>query len=205
VGESDDALPPSVYRRRGKLYFVATQPGTTKQRWHPLGASWTAEAKQTYLRLVQQNRTSAYVDRMLDCAGRVPLDALRELLRNAKKNAKSRGLDCTLTLDELSTIAERSLGRCELSGIQFSYGVAKEARGQQSRRRRLWAPSIDRLDGRLGYALGNVRLVCFAVNAARQEFGDDVLFRIARALSNIQQSAANSTPAAREENGHDQA
>lgn len=113
------------------------------------------------------------------------------MLRNARKNAKTRGMLCTLNLEELQLAAQRTAGRCELTGISFEYGQAKELATVETRRKRVWAPSLDRLDGLGGYTAENVRIVCMAVNIARQEFGDDVLFRIAEGLAVRQISSIN--------------
>jgi hypothetical protein len=42
--------------------------------------------------------------------------------------------------------------------------------------------SLDRIIPVLGYVRGNVRVVCFAVNQARSDYGDEVLLIIAKAL-----------------------
>lgn len=176
-------LPPSVYRRRRLLYFVSTQAATKKQTWHRLGATW-GEARPEYLRLMQQHRRSSYVAKRLEIeeGSCIPLSCLRTLLASAKKNAKSRGLEFALELADLQALAALSGGKCQMTGMAFEYGVATEMAQSEGRRRRLWLPSLDRIESRAGYVPGNVRLVCFAVNAARQEFGDEVLLKIARAL-----------------------
>jgi hypothetical protein len=62
------------------------------------------------------------------------------------------------------TAWERCEGRCAVSGLDFS-----EAHVGGGRARRLYAPSLDRIDPRRGYEPDNVRLVCevadFAMNA----------------------------------------
>lgn len=71
---------------------------------------------------------------------------------------------------------EKSGGKCALTGIQFdcNFGSAYS--------RRPWAPSLDRIDSKIGYVEGNCRLVCVAVNTALNEWGLDVLRTIAEAL-----------------------
>ena len=49
--------------------------------------------------------------------------------------------------------------------------------------RRPWAPSIDRIDCSKGYVPGNVRVVCSAFNTMRNEFPDEVVFALAKALA----------------------
>jgi hypothetical protein len=178
-----EKFPKSVYRKDGRIYFVAIDPNTKRLRWFPLGKTWR-EAEPEYRRLLPQLRSSRHVKRVLSGfdGPMVPDEVLKELLRNARKNAKTRALSMTLTVEDLRFVAARAQGFCELSGIAFEYGIAAEMRDSTSRRRRLWAPSLDRIEGARGYEPGNVRLVCQAVNAARQEFGDAVLIKIAHAI-----------------------
>lgn len=46
-----------------------------------------------------------------------------------------------------------------------------------------WTPSIDRIDNSKGYLPGNVRVVCGAFNTMRNEYPDDVVFALAKALA----------------------
>ena len=82
-----------------------------------------------------------------------------------------------LTRDEFWQMVRRANGRCELSGILF------HNRRMAGRRRAPYAPSIDRIDSKSGYTASNTRLVCVAVNLALNEFGDEVLIRIALRLA----------------------
>jgi hypothetical protein len=81
-----------------------------------------------------------------------------------------------MTAEEFIAMAERAGGKCEVTGIPFS---TQKAPGQV---KHMWAPSVDRIDCRGGYEASNCRLVCVAVNLALNEFGIDVLSRIALAL-----------------------
>lgn len=185
-------IAPSVYLKHGSYYYV-TQDDDKKQKWTNLGRDKKAAMKK-YRSLVLTTKGDAYARRRIyqaadDESGPIPLAYLKEMLRNAKKNAKSRALEFTLTIDDIKELAERAGTKCQLTKIPFSYGVAEEAIGLSTRRKRLWAPSLDRLNPLQGYHLENVRIVCMAVNIARQEFSDDVLLKIARGLSNIRAPA----------------
>lgn len=81
-----------------------------------------------------------------------------------------------MSREAFESIVSRAAGRCEVSGIVFS---TQRLEGQ---RKAMWAPSIDRIDNTKGYEAENCRLVCVAVNLALNEFGADVLLRIASAL-----------------------
>lgn len=93
----------------------------------------------------------------------------------ARARAKRAG-KAVMSAEEFAGIVQRADGRCEVSGIAFS------DERPSHHRKAMWAPSIDRVDCRLGYELGNCRLVCVAVNIALNEFGVEVLGRIADAI-----------------------
>ncbi|MCO6440980.1 MAG: hypothetical protein J5I81_07835 [Nitrococcus mobilis] len=99
------------------------------------------------------------------------------LYRSSRKNADRRGIPFLITERHLHHLAERSGGRCKVTGIPFDFSRVKESF------RRPWVPSLDRINGRKGYRPGNCRLVCSAVNIAmNNEWGEGVLRKIAYAL-----------------------
>ena len=67
--------------------------------------------------------------------------------------------------------------RCELSDLPLERVAPGEYRTHP------FAPSLDRIKPELGYIMGNVRVVCFAVNRARSDWGDAILMKIVNALS----------------------
>lgn len=69
---------------------------------------------------------------------------------------------------------------CAVSGIEFDLFRT----GARPTKTRLpFRPSIDRIEPAKGYVEGNVRLVCFAVNMALSDYGDDVFHEIVRATA----------------------
>lgn len=187
-------LPARVYRKGGSLYFTYIEPQTKIERWIPIGQEWNHETRERWRVLALRHGTARYIKKNLytEDGGPVALQALKDLLANARKNARARGLEITITIEDIKALAELSQGCCMLSGIPFEHGASDDLLESTSRRKRVWAPSLDRIESSKGYVPGNVRLVCMAVNAALQEFGDSVLLRIAHALvkrhgiSNIQ-------------------
>lgn len=104
---------------------------------------------------------------------------LEPLLAQTRKNAVKRGIEFDLSLDDLKILSLRADGRCEVTGIVFE---AQHRDNDARHFRRPFYPSIDRVDSRVGYKLSNCRLTCVAVNAAINEWGESVLFRIAHAI-----------------------
>lgn len=102
---------------------------------------------------------------------------LSVLFQRTKDRATDRGVNFYLSKEQLRTIAERSGGRCELTGIGFSWVRHGGALFPP------FAPSLDRITPRHGYSAGNCRLVCYAVNVALSDWGEEVLRRIVAALA----------------------
>lgn len=96
------------------------------------------------------------------------VDAFSRGAARAAKDSKA----WTLTAEQMVAMVRRSNGRCEVSGVEFR-------RSDQARfHRQPFAASIDRIDSAQGYTWENCRLVCVAVNAALNTWGDAVLREI---------------------------
>lgn len=90
----------------------------------------------------------------------------------ARQRAKASGLPFSLSE---SWIEDRIVaGRCELSGIEFTYG-----RSPKGCRNNPFAPSVDQIVPGLGYTEANSRLVLAALNNALGEWGEDILEKVA--------------------------
>lgn len=160
-------LPPGMQARRrasGTYYYLSRRVGPKREEI-PLGKL----LEQALLEYAAQHpqRAQPLVD--------VPA-AARDLLRRARKGAKQRGLEFRLELAEIEQLLARCDGRCSITGIPF------DLRKPEGARKRLWAPSLDRISSGGGYVPGNVRIVAVGVNIAMSDFGEEFLLRIAHAL-----------------------
>lgn len=81
-----------------------------------------------------------------------------------------------MAVEEFDQIIARADGRCEVTGILFTWVKADDCRSNP------WGPSLDRIDCSRAYELDNCRLVCTAVNIALSDFGEEVLTKIAKSL-----------------------
>ena len=81
-----------------------------------------------------------------------------------------------LTKKDEFALVERCAGKCEISGIPFSEKGVQWYRNP-------WSPSLDRIDSKKGYTPDNVRIVLCAVNAAMNEWGEDVFRLIAKSIA----------------------
>jgi hypothetical protein len=94
---------------------------------------------------------------------------LRSKLGGAKRRSRKRGRECLLTLQQLKDLHAAQQGRCAVSGIFMPVDVPA---GDP------FAPSLDRIDSSGGYELGNVRLVCHAVNLLMNKWGERVFHEL---------------------------
>ena len=106
-------------------------------------------------------------------------DLLR-LLDSARARARLSGEPFTITAEDLNVLWRRGGGRCEMTGLQFSRQSINGCR------RAPYKPSLDRIKRGAGYTPENVRLVCVWVNAALNEWGEEVFKTMVAAFRNHQ-------------------
>ena len=97
------------------------------------------------------------------------------LLNGAQDRARRGGFDFDLDRDFIAQ--KLAAGVCEYTGLPF-----ERERSGEDFRTRPFAPSLDRIVPAHGYVKSNIRMVCFAVNMALSDWGDDVFLRIAQAV-----------------------
>jgi hypothetical protein len=113
-----------------------------------------------------------------------------QLLKNARARCKASGVAITLTETEVVEMMERQGWRCAVSGLPFDL----DATGPNRRVfRRPFRPSLDRVRARGPYSRENVRVVCVAVNVALNEWGDEILARIAHGIVDLETAREHRT------------
>lgn len=115
------------------------------------------------------------------------LAVARRMWRRHKQNAELRQMVFKLTVPQVYQLLHEANFHCTVSGIAFSRGEKMGPRAISDP----WAPSIDRLDNRLGYLPDNVRIVCVAANIAMNAWGFDTLLRLSKG---VVRNAAASMP-----------
>lgn len=88
---------------------------------------------------------------------------------------KRAGHIVTLTVDDVLRMWEEQKGLCALSGLPMKSNLG--IRGGKSD-----SPSLDRVAPFLGYHVGNVRLLCYGVNAGRGTLSDEEFVAVCRAV-----------------------
>lgn len=95
-------------------------------------------------------------------AGYIEKNRAAYLISSVKRRCQKKGIPFDLDLHEKELSARISLMRCEITGFPLR---AKHGKQYYN------SPSIDRIDPLKGYLYSNVRIVCFAINAAMGQWG----------------------------------
>lgn len=96
----------------------------------------------------------------------------KTMLDRHRKGAKQRGIEFTIQLSDVSQALEAQGGVCAVTALAFNLEKP------DGLRIRPWAPSIDRINSRVGYLPGNVRIVCAFVNVAMNGFGEQFFAKV---------------------------
>jgi hypothetical protein len=98
-----------------------------------------------------------------------------------RHRAARRGLPFAITPEMIYQKMEKNGFRCALSGMPFHL-PRRDDPSRNAMDIDPWAPSIDRIDHRLGYVPGNVRVVSIVANYALNRFGSDTLLQLAQGV-----------------------
>lgn len=102
---------------------------------------------------------------------------LSRMVSDARKRARKKKIPFELTDHDVREMFFMSKGRCSVSGLPFRHPEGEKIRY----RKNPYAPSMDRIDNRLGYTPDNVRLVCVAMNLAMHQWGLEFFDELAAA------------------------
>lgn len=97
------------------------------------------------------------------------------MFHEIRRGARKRGLPFILLKSDIMSKLDAQNWMCARTGIKFDLtsGSGKQPFG----------PSVDRIDGSLGYEPGNIQLVCNLYNYAKNEFADADVLIFAKALA----------------------
>lgn len=104
----------------------------------------------------------------------------RKLRDMAKFRAKISALPFNLTIEYLINLWELQDGRCAISGRCFDLSRPSENETVKAN-----APSLDRIEPKKGYVQDNVRFVCYQVNTALNEYGEEELLKLCKDIMNF--------------------
>lgn len=90
-----------------------------------------------------------------------------------KRNAISRQLAVTMTIQEIQDVWDRQNGKCYYTGWPLEWGAADEAS----------LPSLDRLDSSQGYTTENTVFACWLVNRVKNDIGSEAFIFLRRTIA----------------------
>ena len=110
-----------------------------------------------------------------------PRDRVKQLYVGALNRSKTKNLPFDIDCQYLYELWLLQDGRCCVSGVEFDL-----ERPDEFGHCRWNAPSLDRIKPELGYTKGNLRLVCYQVNAAMQHYGLDHFIEVCKLVADHQ-------------------
>jgi hypothetical protein len=85
------------------------------------------------------------------------------LSKSRWRAVNERGIDFSITLDDVMVLERRQKGKCKLTGLRYEY-----ERGGKSRVNRMVA-TLDRIDSNQGYVPGNIQIACCFANIVKSD------------------------------------
>lgn len=154
-----------------RLRKVKTLPaGTTYEAAVKIANAYEAEMFEKNQTIKGSDGWDSYVDSLLEDKQ----SWLYKTLASCRHRSESLGRDFKLTPLQLASKMRDTKGRCEVTGLLFTKNKA-ETRVRQ----RPFIHSVDRIDSSKGYSQENIRIVCFSVNMAMSNWGEQVFSEIA--------------------------
>lgn len=86
--------------------------------------------------------------------------------KNCKKGAERKGLDFDLTHIYLKELWDRQEGKCALTGVSLVMNRNRAKADLKS----IYYGSVDRIDSKKGYVIGNVQFVALGINYMKNNF-----------------------------------
>lgn len=96
----------------------------------------------------------------------------RSLMNQTVRRSKQKGWDNDI--DKQWFIDRLRIGKCSVTGIAFDFSKPNGVRANP------YAPSIDRIDSKIGYLKSNCRLVIWQFNLMKGEISDAELVKICK-------------------------
>ncbi len=95
-------------------------------------------------------------------------------LTKIEYTARIKQLDYNLTSDYLDKLLEEQDFRCNLSGVELTFGLTTNKK---------ITASLDRIDSKLGYIEGNVQWLHKDVNYMKQEYSQEYYIDICKKVA----------------------
>lgn len=93
-----------------------------------------------------------------------------------KFNAKARGYQFDITIEEIWNLFLKQNRKCKLSGLELDFSQNLSKKKQSA--------SLDRIDSKVGYVLGNVQWVHKDVNFLKNKYSEEYLLKMCKMVAN---------------------
>ena len=97
-----------------------------------------------------------------------------QMLSNAKIRAKKKGVPFKITAAHIRSIWPAD-NNCPILKVKFDMGYSKVPGKKKDK---FYAPSLDRVEPKLGYVPGNLLIVCDIVNRVKQDASIEILEQV---------------------------
>lgn len=114
------------------------------------------------------------------CRARDDRRIMNNLISNARRRAKKRGLPCTLTRGMILALNERQHGLCVYSGMRLNWQLAPTGKQRICPIDRV---SLDRIDSAKGYTPDNIQLVTDFVNRMKGWYSERDFINFCRLIA----------------------
>jgi uncharacterized Zn ribbon protein len=161
-------------RRHAKKVAEGDKVYLTKQAEASARYNKSKKGKRVNSVRMKQYEESGQAKMWRDARRQQPESRASQMLASARNRALKFNIEFNLIFDDVYPAL--ASGKCQKTGLPFDLERHPDHRVHP------FAPSIDRISHKKGYIKGNVQIVCWAYNAARNQWGDEVLLRLARAI-----------------------
>jgi hypothetical protein len=93
-----------------------------------------------------------------------------------KTGAPSRGIEWSITIDDVADLMEKQHSKCALTGWDIEFPECGHPQKAPA--------SIDRIDSKIGYVPTNIQLVTRHVNMMKQSYSNDYFIEVCKAVAN---------------------
>jgi hypothetical protein len=97
-----------------------------------------------------------------------------QMLSNAKIRARQKGVPFSIKSEDIRSIWPAD-NKCPILKVKFEMGYSKVVGKKKDR---FYAPSLDRVDPKLGYVPGNLLIICDIVNRMKQDASVEIMEKV---------------------------
>ena len=108
------------------------------------------------------------------------VNTLKQLATQIKSRAKRKGMECNVDVYFLLALLDRQEGKCAGTGRELLPSMYTTEKHRSDKN----TVSVDRIDSTKGYVKGNVQLVTFHYNTAKNSFSDEEFITLCKDVVN---------------------